>query len=195
MKYSLIIKSLKYFFLLVSIIIFSALAYKTIPTKKKVTNLITFEDEKFSSASQILSKPMFMGLDKKKKPFKISAFKATRFNDNEDEFNLENPKGEIETDSEKFFVQGNFGVYNNKIQLLRVEGNVNLKNLSSLEFNTSEAFFVFKKELLFSNRDVVVTKEGSKITAEGFKIFNKKNKIIFTGKSKLILNQNNNNND
>ena len=44
----------------------------------------------------------------KKKPFKISAIKATRFNDNQDEFNLENPKGEIETDSEKF-MKGNFG--------------------------------------------------------------------------------------
>ena len=35
-----------------------------------------------------------MGLDKK--PFKISALKATRFNNNQDEFNLESPKEKYE---------------------------------------------------------------------------------------------------
>ncbi len=189
MKYSLVIKSIKYFFLTISIVIFSFLAFKTIPTKKKTERLVSFESERFSSASQILSNPLFMGLDKKKNPFKISAIKATRFNDNQDEFNLESPKGEIETDSEKFFMKGNYGVYNSKSQILKVEGNVNLTNKNSLEFVTSKAFFDFKKELLFSNESVTGKKEGSFITAEGFKILNKKNKIIFTGKSKLILNQ------
>ena len=104
MKYSLVIKSIKYFFLTISIVIFSFLAFKTIPTKKN-ERLVSFESERFSSASQILSNPLFMGLDKKKNPFKISAIKATRFNDNQDEFNLESPKGEIETDSEKIFYE------------------------------------------------------------------------------------------
>ncbi len=189
MKYSLIIKFVKYFFLLVSIMIFSALALKTIPNKKKTENSISFESETFASASQILSKPLFVGLDKKKKPYKISALKATRLNSNQDEFNLENPKGEIETDSEKFFMKGNFGVYNSKSQILRVEGNVNLTNKRSIEFLTSEAFFDFRKEILFSDQNVTGKKDGSIITAEGFKILNKKNKIIFSGKSKLILNK------
>ncbi|MBD22265.1 MAG: LPS export ABC transporter periplasmic protein LptC [Alphaproteobacteria bacterium] len=189
MQYSIVIKFIKYFFISISIVIFVFLALKTIPTKEKTDDVVSFDSEKFSSASQILSNPLFMGLDKKKKPFKISALKATRFNDNQDEFNLENPKGEIETETEKFFMKGNYGVYNSKSQILKVEGNVNLTNMSSLEFITSEAFFDFKKELLFSNVSVTGKKDGSFITAEGFKILNKKNKIIFTGKSKLILNQ------
>ena len=190
MKYSLIIKSVKYTFLLISLLILSILTIKTFPTKKKNENMISFESETFSSASQVLSKPLFMGIDKKRKPFKISALKATRFNDNQEEFNLENPKGEIETDSEKFFMKGNIGVYNSKSQILKVQGNVNLTNMSSIEFLTSEAFFDFKKEILFSNQSVTGKKDGSTIVAEGFKIFNKKNKIIFSGKSKLILNKN-----
>ena len=107
MQYSLIIKSVKYLFIIISIVIFSFLAFKTIPAQKKNENVVSFESERFSSASQILSNPLFMGLDKKKKPFKISAIKATRFNDNQDEFNLlKTQKGEIETDSEKFFYEG-----------------------------------------------------------------------------------------
>ena len=69
MKYSFVIKFIKYFLLFISIFIFSVLAFKTIPTTKKNENIISFESEQFSSASQILSKPLFMGLDKKKKTF------------------------------------------------------------------------------------------------------------------------------
>ena len=189
MEYSFIIKSVKYSFLLISIIIFSVLAFKTIPNKQENENVISFESETFSSASQILSNPLFVGLDKKRKAFKISALKATRLNSNQEEFNLESPKGEIETDSEKFFMKGNFGVYNSKSQVLRVEGDVNLTNMSSIQFLTSEAFFDFRKQILFGDQNVTGKKDGSVITAEGFKIFNKKNKIIFSGKSKLILNK------
>jgi len=187
MKYSIIINSLKYFLIFISITILIFLAIKITPTKKDVQSTVSFENERFSSASQILSKPLFMGLDKKKKPFKVSALRATRYNNNQDEFNLEKPVGEIETDSEKFFMNGDFGVYNKKSQLLTVEGDVNLTDKISLEFKTSKAFFDFKKEILFSNTDVVGKKKQSLIKAEGFKILNKTNKIIFTGKSKLIL--------
>ena len=192
MKYSIIINSLKYFLISVSIIILVLLAIKITPTKVDVESKVSFENESFSSASQILSKPLFIGLDKKKKPFKVSALRATRYNDNQDEFNLEKPEGEIETNSEKFFMNGDFGVYNKKSQLLTVEGDVNLTDKISMEFKTSKAFFDFKKEILFSNTNVVGKKKHSLIKAEGFKIFNKKNKIIFTGKSKLILRNNKN---
>ena len=86
-------------------------------------------------------------------------------------------------------MKGNFGVYNSKNQILRVEGDVNLTNMSSIQFLTSEAFFDFRKQILFGDQNVTGKKDGSVITAEGFKIFNKKNKIIFSGKSKLILNK------
>jgi len=187
MKYSIIINSLKYFLISISIVILIFLAIKITPTKIDVQSTVSFENESFASASQILSKPLFMGLDKKKKPFKVSALRATRYNDNQDEFNLEKPLGEIETNSEKFFMNGDFGVYNKKSQLLTVEGDVNLTDKKSMEFKTSKAFFDFKKEVLFSNTDVIGKKKHSLIKAEGFKIFNKENRIIFTGKSKLIL--------
>jgi len=192
MKYSIIINSLKYFLITISIVILILLAIKIKPNKVDVQSTVSFENESFSSASQILSKPLFMGLDKKKKPFKVSAFKATRYNNNQDEFNLEKPKGEIESNSEKFFMNGDFGVYNKKSQILTVEGDVKLTDKISMEFKTSKAFFDFKREILFSNTDVIGIKKHSVIKAEGFKILNKKNKIIFTGKSKLILRNNKN---
>ena len=118
--------------------------------------------------SQILSKPLFVGLDKKKTLQNICA-QGHKTKRNQDEFNLENPKGEIETDSEKFFMKGNFGVYNSKSQILRVEGNVNLTNKRSIEFLTSEAFFDFRKEILFRDQNVTGKKDGSIITPKVLK--------------------------
>ena len=96
MQYSTIIKSLKYFLLFLSISIFTILIINSVTQPNgNQSSLITFESKEISSTSQVLKKPLFMGLDKKQQPFKISAQKATRFTDSENIFNLDKPNGEI----------------------------------------------------------------------------------------------------
>ncbi len=187
MRYSYFIKLLKYLLISISFAILFLLVFKSISFDKKTESLVSFESQEFSAARQILSKPLFIGIDKKKQPFRISAKKATRMNTNQDVFNLEEPEGEIETKSDKFFMKGKFGVFNNKDQILQIQGDVKLRNENSLNFNTSEANFDFKNEILSGNKKIVGKKDNSTIISEGFKMINKENKIIFTGKSKLIL--------
>ena len=63
MQYSIIIKSLKYFLLFLSISIFTILIINSVTQQSSDQNsLITFESEEFSSTSQVLTKPLFMGL-------------------------------------------------------------------------------------------------------------------------------------
>ena len=50
---------------------------------------ITYIKDDFSSASQVLLGPTFIGLDKEKKPFKVSAAKATKLNNSTEVFDLE----------------------------------------------------------------------------------------------------------
>ena len=47
--------------------------------------------------------------------------------------------------------------------------------------------FDFKKEVLAGDKKVEGKKKNSLIVSEGIRIFNKGNKIIFTGKARLIL--------
>ena len=187
MHYSTFIKSLKYLLISISFVILFILVFKSTSFKEKTENLVSFESQEFSAARQILSKPLFIGVDKKKQPFRISAKKATRLNTNQDIFNLEEPEGEIETESEKFFMKGTFGVFNNKDQILQIEGDVKFRNENSLNFDTTEAKFDFRKEILSGNKKVIGKKDNSTIISEGFRMINKENKIIFTGKSRLIL--------
>ena len=84
-------------------------------------------------------------MDKKQQPFKISAQKATRFTDSDNIFNLEKPNGEIENNSEKFYIYGNKGVFNNSNQTLLINGDVEFTNKNSIKFETSVAEFDFSK--------------------------------------------------
>ena len=190
MQYSIIIKSLKYFLLFLSISIFTILIIKSVSQKNdNQSSLITFESEEVSSTTQVLKKPLFMGLDKKQQPFRISAQKATRFTNTENIFNLEKPNGEIETNSEKFYIYGNTGVFDNTDQTLLINGDVEFTNKNSIKFETSVAKFDFKKQILMGNESVIGRKNDSIIKSEGFKIINKENKVIFLGKSYLTLNK------
>ena len=190
MQYSIIVKSLKYFLLFSSIAIFTILIIKSLNQKSANQNsLITFESEEVSSTTQVLKKPLFMGLDKKQQPFRISAQKATRFTSSENIFNLDKPNGEIETNSEKFYIFGNKGVYDNNNQTLLINGDVEFTNKNSIKFETSVAEFDFRKQILTGNESVIGRKNDSIIKSEGFKIINKENKVIFFGKSYLTLNK------
>ena len=128
-----------------------------------------------------------MGIDKKSQPFKVMATKATRFKKTPDIFNLEEPTGEMSSGKEKFFLRGDKGVYNKEIQQLEVTGNVKLNDQNDMVFKTSKMKFDFKKETLSGNKKVIGEKKNSFIYSEGFEIFDRGRKIIFTGKSKLIL--------
>ncbi len=190
MQYSIIVKSLKYFLLFLSIAIFTILIIKSVNQKSVNQNsLITFESEEVSSTTQVLKKPLFMGLDKKQQPFRISAQKATRFTSSDNIFNLDKPNGEIETNSEKFYIFGNKGVYDNNNQTLLINGDVEFTNKNSIKFETSVAEFDFRKQILTGNESVIGRKNDSIIKSEGFKIINKENKVIFFGKSYLTLNK------
>jgi len=140
-----------------------------------------------SSVSQVLVEPVFVGLNNKEKPFKVSASKATRYKETSDTFYLENPIGEITFGKEKYFLSGKNGVYEKNIQKLKINGDVRFKNLSDLNFSTTEVFFDFKDQVLFGDKTVRGIKNNSTIVSQGIKIFNKENKIIFTGKTKLLL--------
>ncbi len=191
MNYSIFIKGIKYFFLLISIIIITLVFYNNNSFKKeKMTTKNIFYQEGFKSVTQVLRKPKFMGIDKKKQPFKVMAEKAIRYKSTPDIFNLEMPTGEINSGKEKFFLRGDSGEFNKEIQQLKVEGNVKLNDSNNMTFNTSKMYFDFKKEIVSGDEKIEGEKNNSLIVSEGFKIFNKGQKIIFTGKSKLTVDNN-----
>ena len=188
MTYSKFIKTIKFVFLGISILMLLLIVINNRQSQIKIVgDKFSYSEKIDGSINQILVKPIFMGLNKKEQPFKVTASKATRFKEETDTFYLENPIGEILIDNDKYYLSGNNGVYDKNIQELKINGDVKFNNNLDLKFSTTEVFFDFKKQVLFGDKAVSGYRNNTKIDSQGIKILNKENKIIFTGKTKLLL--------
>ena len=169
MNYSIFIKFLKYSLVLISFTILALVIYNNDSFKNnKISHEYSFKQDDFQSVKQVLHKPVFMGMDKKKQPFKVMARKATRLKESPDIFDLEKPTGELKSGTEKFFVRGDEGTFYKDIQRLKIKGNVQFNDAQNMTFNTSEMYFDFKKEVLIGNQKVRGEKNNSIIISEGF---------------------------
>ena len=188
MTYSKFIKTIKFVFLGISILMLLLIVINNRQSQIKIVgDKFSYSEKIDGSINQVLVKPIFMGLNKKEQPFKVTASKATRFKEETNTFYLENPIGEILIDNDKYYLSGNNGVYDKNIQELKINGDVKFNNNLDLKFSTTEVFFDFKKQILFGEKAVSGYRNNTKIDSQGIKILNKENKIIFTGKTKLLL--------
>ena len=188
MTYSKFIKTVKFVFLGISILMLLLIVINNRQSQIKIVgDKFSYSEKIDGSINQVLVKPIFMGLNKEEQPFKVTASKATRFKEETNTFYLENPIGEILIDNNKYYLSGNNGVYDKNIQELKINGDVKFNNNLDLKFSTTEVFFDFKKQILFGEKAVSGYRNNTKIDSQGIKILNKENKIIFTGKTKLLL--------
>ncbi len=188
MTYSKFIKTIKFVFLGISILMLLLIVINNRQSQIKIVgDKFSYSGKIDGSINQVLVKPIFMGLNKEEQPFKVTASKATRFKEETNTFYLENPIGEILIDNDKYYLSGNNGVYDKNIQELKINGDVKFNNNLDLKFSTTEVFFDFKKQILFGEKAVSGYRNNTKIDSQGIKILNKENKIIFTGKTKLLL--------
>ena len=188
MTYSKFIKTIKFIFLAISILMLVLIIINNRQNQIKIVGeKFSYTEKIDGSINQVLVKPIFMGLNKKEQPFKVTASKATRFKEESNTFYLENPVGEILIDNDKYFLSGNSGIYDKNIQELKINGDVKFNNNLDLKFSTTEVLFDFKDQILFGEKAVSGYRNNSKINSQGIKILNKENKIIFTGKTKLLL--------
>ena len=188
MTYSKFIKTIKFIFLVISILMLVLIIINNRQNQIKIAGeKFSYTEKIDGSINQVLVEPIFMGLNKKEQPFRVTASKATRFKEESNTFYLENPVGEILIDKDKYFLSGKSGVYDKSIQELKINGDVKFNNNLDLKFSTTEVLFDFKDQILFGEKAVSGYRNNSKIDSQGIKILNKENKIIFTGKTKLLL--------
>jgi len=188
MTYSKFIKTIKFVFLGISVLMLLLIVINNRQSQIKIVgDKFSYSEKVDGSINQVLVKPIFMGLNKKEQPFKVTASKATRFKEETDTFYLENPIGEILIDNDKYYLSGNNGVYDKNLQKLKINGDVKFNNNLDLKFSTTEVFFDFKKQVLLGEKAVSGYRNNTKIDSQGIKILNKENKIFFTGKTKLLL--------
>ncbi|MEQ9328664.1 MAG: LPS export ABC transporter periplasmic protein LptC [Rhodospirillales bacterium] len=156
------------------------------------------EDERFSIGFQQMSAKeaeslnmvngQFFGSDEEDRPFSITADLITQFGINGERVDLEAPKADITLDDGTWLVlTANSGRYTEKDRVLDLEGAVNLYHDSGYEIRTPKAIIDLQRGEASSQDPVAGQGPFGTLKAEGFRLLDKGKRIIFTGKSEIVL--------
>ena len=107
---------------------------------------------------------------------------STRNSSNAD---ISKPKFTINNETKKIYITANQGNFLNKDEIL-LENNVRFKS-NEFSLETEKVIFNRNKQTAESKTKSLFTSKNTKIYSDGFDIHDKGNKIIFYGKSFVVL--------
>ena len=186
LNYSFYINSLKKILFFISfILILMTFLGRTV--KQTSVNQLDYEFNILDN-EQLVINPKFMGLDKKERPFQIFASHAKTINSNNSFYELNEPKGTInDFDGSKIIIESKKGEFDKNKQKVHLFKDVKLINSNGFNFKTQSAYIDLTSNDVFGNKKIIGQNDQGKIFAEGFKITEQGNKIIFIGKTNLFI--------
>ena len=190
LDYSFYINTLKKVLFIISFVLLVLMFLNK--TVQKFTEITSKDNFNTDQEEQIVIEPKFIGLDKNKKPFTIRAEKAKKTRSNENLYRLEMPSGEIKDNSgNTIFLKSSKGEFNQNSQEIFLFKNVELTREDGLLFETEEAMIDLKTNDIFGKKNVSGKNKEGKIFSSGFSITEEGNKILFKGKTNLLIEQKN----
>ena len=133
--------------------------------------------------------PRFSGVDKEKRPFTLTADTARQNPENDNLVGLEVPKADIMTKEGAWVVvTSKTGIYQPDNHLLDMFGDVTLFHDKGYEFHTQHARVDLDAGTSEGDDPVDGAGPAGTIVGQGFRILKKGETVLFTGKSKLVMN-------
>ena len=115
----------------------------------------------------------------------MTNLKITKNITNLSNVDISKPKFSISNDSKKIYITANEGNFLNKDEIL-LEQNVKFKS-NDFSIETEKVIFDREKQTAKSETRSIFKSKNTTISSDGFNINEKGNKIIFHGKSYIIL--------
>ena len=133
--------------------------------------------------------PRYAGSDRQNRPFLVTAAVARQAPDQPNLMSLDAPRANLKTHGgAAVVVTANSGVYQSQAQLLDLFGAVTLVHENGTRFETAAARLDIAGNAGEGHDPIEGHGPSGDIKAQGFRILDKGNTIIFTGKSDLLLN-------
>jgi lipopolysaccharide export system protein LptC len=130
----------------------------------------------------------YSGIDRQNRPFVITADVARQNPGAADIIALEGPKGDMTTLTGSWFeIMSHTGLYQPQAQLLDLFGDVQLFQDKGNEFNTESAHVDMANGTAEGHEAIEGQGPFGHVTGEGFRILDRGDVIIFTGRSRLDL--------
>jgi lipopolysaccharide export system protein LptC len=130
----------------------------------------------------------YVGVDDQQRPYVVTSALATRESAHAPLTDLQTPKADMTTSSGSWIaVTSETGVYHNDAKLLDLAGDVSVFHDGGTEFHTATAQVDLSAGS--ATGDDPVDGQGPTLTikSEGFRIFDRGARIIYTGKAHLVL--------
>jgi lipopolysaccharide export system protein LptC len=132
--------------------------------------------------------PRYAGLDRHGRPFVVTAAIGRQVPKHQDLMSLQMPRAELKTNNgARIVVTARTGIYQQQTQLLDLFGEVVLVHQNGTRFVTDRARINGAGETAEGNDPVAGQGPSGRITAQGFRIFDKGDTIVFTGRSDALL--------
>ncbi len=157
-------------------------------TKKQIERSIkdSFSADAFRNFEMM--SPTYFSTDERNRPYQLNAKSARQVDRNSDAIKLVAPKARIRLEKGNWVsVSARSGKYSQKKQMLTLTGNVYLLHDANYAFRTEQATVDLKDKSAWGNKPVFAKGPKGTIESEGFRVLDKGQTVIFTGKAKVVL--------
>ena len=143
--------------------------------------------EELETSSMINTR--YTGVDGRNQPFAVTAETANELNREAGLVELIRPKADITIESGAWVaLMADTGIFARKDQVIDLAGNVNLFHDAGYEFRTKSAHVDLSTSIAHGFEPVWGQGPFGTIRSEGFRILERGTRVIFTGRSNLVLN-------
>ncbi len=132
--------------------------------------------------------PRYAGVDREDRPYVVTSAIGRQASNRDDLMSLERPRAEMTMHNGALVVvTAATAMYQSQAQLLDLFGDVNLVHENGTRFVTNTAHVDVAADSAVGNDAVTGHGPSGDITAQGFRVVDRGNTIVFTGKSNLLL--------
>ncbi len=187
-KRHMIVKGLKVFFPLV-VISFVSVFFIWPYIQKSMEKQVSVEAIKLNPVGDVeMINPVYQAYDENKNPYNIMAQKAKRDIEEPDLLILEQPRAKLVAENDKTFeLTANRGDYQQDLGALVLSGDVLLFEDEGYELAAKMLSIDLQEGVAMSDSPVYGRGPHGNISSEGLMIDKNQNKVIFEGKTKIIL--------
>lgn len=139
----------------------------------------------------VMNRPHYQAFDKKMQAYDVTADRARRQISNPALLELDTPNATIQFHNHSnMALRSQSGKYDQDANHLKLSGDVWIEDSRGYKLNTSEMLLDIEENTALSTTPVAgQNTKGSHISSEGMMLYNNEDRVIFTGRSKLILQQ------
>jgi lipopolysaccharide export system protein LptC len=169
-------------------IIVLVVAWPQITEKPKKFSLSLTSVTTTETGTQQIINARFTGTDSKNRPYSVTADTASQVKNKPDMIELAFPKADMTLRTGAWLaLSAETGQLNRKNQELDLQGKVNLFHDKGYELSTSVAKIFMKDGVASGDKPVTGQGPAGTIKSAGFRILDGGRRVIFTGRSELVL--------